>query len=421
MGIFSGIKNFVDNVETVEDNSEIEEKYIEKILSNNALNNREIFYYLVMKYKSCSCFSFGGNVEIQDTLSKYKIEKNEIPVFYVLQKKGVIFGKTNVEAVVTDSAIYCCSDGEQNLKSGNRIPISELSRYIIRHNLDEEIIDFYSENKKIIIYKKSLVKAHISNNAEVDLIYQMLFELQQKCIGNDCVLRKNRIQLLDWISNEIDLSIRNEKFQKYLLDILYHTQNEKMLYCRSINLLLKIFIYRREKSEILKLLNGLRTQKSIECQDIIGNFRKNIANYLEDLNDYDCKFSDICLWNADICSINRLDDNNIDEMTDLKRTIMQIYNANIEEMEYTAAFKHNPQIFMSTVKLSFDINNLSQEKRIQYLKLYFKFKNNSMLEAFDNISNDRGGYDKYFDMPADGYGLTPLHYALILKNNEAIE
>lgn len=89
MGIFTGIKNFVDRMDDSKEDSEVKEKYIEKILLYENLKNREIFYELVNKYKNYSCFSFGENIEKQDVFMTFGIDNNEIPVFYMLQKRGL--------------------------------------------------------------------------------------------------------------------------------------------------------------------------------------------------------------------------------------------------------------------------------------------------------------------------------------------
>ena len=417
MGIFTGIKNFVDRMDDSKEDSEVKEKYIEKILLYENLKHREIFYELINKYKNYSCFSFGENIEKQDVFMTFGIGNNEIPVFYMLQKKGVIFGNANVEVVVTDSALYC----NPHTINNNRILINELPKYIIRHSIKEGIIDFYSENKKVVICIKSLVKAHLSNNTDIDLFYQLLFDLQQHLIASNCSLKKNRIQLFNWLSKEINLVIRKERVENYLLDLLYHLQQENILYTISTNLLLKFFLYRREKNRFMKVLDNLKALGQAECIDIIEKFKQDIIEYIQELNQFDCHFSDACLWNADISSIDKIDEKDINEITELKREIIQIYNANIKEMEYLAAFKYNPQIDLGVVKLSFEINNLSQNEINHFLNLYFRFKNNSMLELFQNISNGKHDCDNYFITYTDGYGLSPFHYSLILKNEEAIE
>lgn len=422
MGFFDAIKSFVDSGDQNNCNMEERDQLINKLMHKEDLKNSQIMFKLINTYKRYSQLSFGENVDISEVLLTFGINKDEIPIFYLVQKKGVIFGNATAKVVITDTAIYCHPEQiKRTVVKSNRIAISDLSKYIIQYKMSDAFVGLYSSEQVVILFKKSIMKSYLSFNTEVDLLYNLLFELQQFFVESEPLLKRDRLDLMHWLSGEINDKLRKDKIESYLTDLLYRTQEEKLLYTVSTNLLLKLFLYRRQKTDFLVVINEIKELDDVSNATLVETFEKDIVKYISELNDYSIVFSTECLQDADILINRQIEPSDIIELTETKKAVLDVYNKYSRDIEYSVAIKNNPQIDLKDFVYSLDFNHMLENDKMYFLELYFSFKNKSMEKIFVEIQNSSCSFEKYHSVWCDGYGLTPLHYAFILKDEKAID
>lgn len=264
------------------------------------------------------------------------------------------------------------------------------------------------------------MKAFFSNNSEIEVMYQILSCIQRYCALESTLAEKERRRLFSWLEKYVDEHLRTDEFQETIERLIVRMREENIVCTEATSLLLRMNLYRKNKFGFLMLLNDLVKSDLPDAEKVIITFRKDLEKYKTELYDLNVDFSARCLRNSDVLSDHSIRPDEVENTTSMTQRIIDIYNDNILDIAYAMKVRCRPCEGLDDYLQSLEAHSFSAAKKNELLNLYFGAANKAMSEIYSMLLDTNCDFEIINPFWRDGYGLTPLHYAMILHHQKAI-
>lgn len=422
MGLFDNIKKIVNETKVDKVDLTLERAgRVDRLLNSAKIKNASIIKKLVIKFRDSCNVSFGEEINEAEVAENFQLQAGENAIFYLIRQKMNILSPTEVILVVTDVSIYCNPKRIKNTAvKSNRVEILDLYKFVVQYRLKDGYAGLYSKEKIIILYEKNIISSHLSSNNEIQIIFDVLDYIQKECFEKDNRYIEARYALMNWLDEEVNKNIKEKTMPSYLCHLMDRTKEEDILYVKSMNLLLKNFLYRRQWSDLLGLVYELKDLKDLEKAELFSVFESNILKYIKELKNPNVAFAWHCIEDSDYLADRTIDINQVFEPNSTKEGIINIYNKYSNKIEYLVAIRNNNQLDEKDFLFSLNFNKLLDGEQKELLSVYYYFRNYSMRALYESVK-ENNYYNNYDVQWKDAYGLSLLHYALMLHNDAAIE
>jgi hypothetical protein len=324
--------------------------------------------------------------------SSYKVSPNEEILAYLL--KTVPLGLIVTDGIiVTEKALYInpkhCKD-----KSTNRIPLTDLCQYILSHSGDREpVFLFKAVDNRYEIFGKTILDAQAGNE-----IAHFLKDIQHTILESDPTSIELRNQTVQNFFAQCRPLLRYSGLSGDLLDALKGLTYESAYCVDAVNLIAEYLARIPEGYRIyMQALPDCIPQKVRE--ELPSMQERFITDFIADLEDISADFSGSYL---DTIFYNIKAETEMNDTMLLCFGLLAVRTAHFSELDG----------ILKQIK--------GQEKfdRLQYFRGIYS--NQAMQRVIDSIQNGKKLNQALLNL-TDGIGLTPLHYALILKQDVAVQ
>ena len=339
-------------------------------------------------------FSVPNEKDSRRIHQSYKIASDEKILAYLL--KTTLFGKVILDGIViTDKALYVNPSTNKG-KSSNRLALSKLCQYIVLHPDD---------NSSVTLLESLDVRYEALHKTIIDLkngneIHSFLQGLQAELLKtqDNVVLRNSTVEkIIAQCRHMLEYSGLSEDARS-ILEALY----KEPAYCSQAVELTAEDAARKRPDVAYNLFITLlpscipedtRNQLISRREEFLQRFTLTLENIDQDI------------------SINYLNDvykslegeDQPSEIVIYLRGLLSIHTGHFSELADV-------------------IQNLASDEKIQRLRfLQGIYSNKTMEKVFDSIKLGKEDTGNYSLDSSDSMGLTPLHYALILHQNELVE
>lgn len=409
-------------------------KVISQLKSDTRINGNTAIKKVLEEYQKYSKIGFGieSAVDKENLLKTFQIKSGEI-VIAIVRGKGATFSMSKVDRVVlTDKALYThpsIVEDVQNKKAQlihcdnttNRFPIDEFCKYILYAPGKYNVIMFQNESGVFILDKKSVFKAVLSKNQDEISLYNIIRDIQQCLCKSSEVANVDRENVLQWLDSKAE----NQLFQGcmdedtlLLVERLKTEDNEwrwgKILWKNALHLYDVKLLEKRTK-EISEYAEGDKKDcilKEFEemCNEFLG--------YLKQSNHY---------FNAEFWKKNQIsrnffkesfEKNNV-ESSSFESRIWNIFEQKKYSLGIYMAIRKYPETELKVVENYLEQLGESEQKE-NILKLVLFFRNQRMRKVFEAVRDNEKMEEEWCGW-TDGFGLTALHYAIMLNNRIKVE
>ena len=342
-------------------------------------------------------FNIGKIRNVDKIYSAYKIPRDETLIAYI--KSSVILFTLSVDGnIITDKAIYSHPSHDDWAKN-NRVPFSELCRYIIfQPNENAEVIMVNSEEERTIrgntIFGKNIAGAEI---------VQFLSDLQKCFLSKYEWAKKQRSTEVDNIISTTRQKMRCGNISDDLDEALDNLMNEKM-FSHNVVLLKAEYIFRTCDSNKFEIfIKNIPYDANGEIKKtVINNINTYLSSFLKDLSDIKLDINSDYLYKV---YNNIMQRTGLDKEYSLAVSYICIRLWNYEEYNI---FKHKME----------QLYGAGAGRKLDLFKGHYQ--NIQMKKVYDKIKKGIVPDDECLEW-TDSMGLTPLHYALILKQRNVAE
>ena len=338
-------------------------------------------------------FNIGKIRNIDKIYSAYNIPKDETLIAYI--KSSVILFTLSVDGnIITDKAIYS-HPSHDDWASNNRLPFSELCKYIILQSDENAEVVMVSSYETRTIRGNTIFGKNVAG-AEIVLF---LSDLQK------CFLSK-----YEWAREQQDsefrkiISTARQKMRcgniPQILDEALCVIKRKATFYNTVISLQAEYIFRNcNPKDFNDFINSVENPEAKKL--IYKSADTYIKSFIEDL-------SDIKL-NIDLTYLQTVQNNLVGKyLSPEQRLILGYVNIRLRNQEAYENVK--PEIIKS-----------HGEGMLRKLEIFKgRYYNAQMLSVYEKIKRDIMPSDECFTW-TDSIGLTPLHYAIILGKNKIIE
>lgn len=297
--------------------------------------------------------------------------------------------------IITNKALYINPKHCKN-KSTNRIPLTELCKYVIAHNDDKApIFLLESLDNRQEIFGKSILDANAGNETT-----HFLRELQQLLADAD----SSNLELRAHAIYNFFLQCRSAmKYSGLSLDVrkILESLYQESRYCAdAVKLAAEDFARKSTSEQYFEYITGLPESIPQTTRDELFTLQeKFVLDFIEELKTFS---HDVNFDYLSQILPNLQEETNI---TDATLVLQGLISARI--LRFSA--------------LDNLLGKINDPEKVDILR-FFKgvYSNQMMQRIFDLIQTDQN-LDKNWLNLSDGMGLTPLHYALILWKDTTVE
>lgn len=436
MGFFSNLKDMVtDTIASNQGQSESQaSEVVKKLLDMQQIKENVIIKSVLENYEEYSKIGFGieSSVNQQNIYNCFRIPLDEIIVAIMKGKeKGLSLAAID-KVVLTDKALYILPEfatariGEEDALEGennNRFLLDRLCRFFLSY--DDSCGKTYFENAFGVypIVQRDGVTSVVAKvtskfNAD-DSLYAIIRKIQRVSYQYCDIARSDRNSLADWICERAKVELE-----------------EGMLSLRTRQL---IYVLQKE-SDYVKKMNFLFLEDAIHLFDEV-TMKRTIEELLEICDEeYLCqwideKTSEYCekLKNPDVmnateflelvCADFYIKDTEHEECAIENNTDNKVLNYVMPNLNlirgYLAVRKYSCED-LSEIEKFLDEKMIDKENGERIIAISLYLRNRRMLQVYESIKNE-GKLKEEWMYWRDSFGLTPLHYGILLKNDKMVK
>lgn len=331
----------------------------------------------------------------EKVFSTYKIPKDEHLIAYC---KGILplFGLTLDGLVFTDKAFYPFPRDTNPLPS-NRIPYADLCKYIITQESDKGAVFLQSGKIEYEIYSGTLIQQNTAGLEIRHILEAIQTDLCRQSVSAKEMMDNAVTEFFNLAKVEMKSDILSTRMKTVLKAI-----STKQNYCDDAVYLLAENLFRQcSESDYQAFLAELPLNISLETKAELAQIPKRFADaLLQDLSNPNIIFADSYL--------NKVYGNLRDQS---------------ESQTYLSAYALTCMRITRCDTARETISKIAQEYGVNATYLLEDFiciyGNQQMQAAFKVLCEGGEITEKQLHL-RDGLGLTPLHYAMILQNTEAL-
>jgi len=339
-------------------------------------------------------FQYGADASTTKKFQKtYRIDPSETILAHMTKK--VLFGLIPLDGIViTEKTLYVnskhCSESFPN-----RIPIDEICQYVVFHEKDTAPVFLLdSLRKKHEVWSETISDADTGNN-----LTGFLKDLQRYLVETDPIYSELHGTTVQNILNEGRLILRHSGFSSDKRDILLSLCEEsENTFLMVFDLLMEDITRRLPYAAYLEEIKAMPQEYS---DRFFAAYEKNIEDFKIDLTDL--SFEIDIAYLKEVYSALKVEVNP-------SRTALLIQGFVCVR---TLQFSELKRIFQALHTAGAD------DYVVELRQFQVAFSNHQMKKIFYAIKNGEE-LDKNLLSISDSIGLTPLHYALILRKDDIV-
>ncbi len=369
------------------------------------------------------------NIKDQERLYEYfQIKKEEI-VIAVIGSKQAGFSISKIGRVVlTDQALYVHPSLIEDKKIQviqyknitNRIPIKDFCKYILYAPSKYNVVMFVNENGEYVLDKTSIFHVVLSKNASAISLYNMVKDIQKSLCDNSEEASRDRIHVLQWLNTKAEKELAEGCMNENTILLINHIKEEENR-IKWEKLLLKNALHSLDEQTIKRQIETiLNSDGTVNINSLSNAFLEMCNELLEHLRQPDYYFNDNFLKFNHITEnylVENLEEEMIEDSSN-EYKLFYIFQSKKAEIFMYIAIRKNPEMDLKIIE-DYLTQCGKEEIKDEVFKFVFTIRNQRMLSVFELIQKNegmpKGGYQW-----TDGFGLTALHYAILLENKEKV-
>lgn len=326
---------------------------------------------------------------VEKIYNSYRIPQSE-KIIATLKTGISLFGFDGV--IITNQAIYFSQ------RKDARIPYDEICKYIVYMKDDKDNAMIATANMHHSITPPSLISKNISGIE----ICTYIKDMQRELMNDFSWAREQRETLVNEICKKVN-EIKFDDFPDYILSTLRELRYEDYFCNKAVIAEAELYFLRNGEEGYISYVNNLPKNVSAEVKTKLLNSATELKEkMIRNLSNTDIVITDKYLGGF-LYSVGTW--KNTDRLTSLAKCYIHIRNRDM--------IGFNDEIENS--------NNLLGQDEIAGLKLFKGcYFNHLMINVYNTIQNGDIPTDEMCKL-CDSFGLTALHYALILRKNDVVE
>lgn len=437
MSLLGGLKNIVNGVTlTNRQTGDDKVKIISELKNKKEIKDNLLLLHVLSSYQKFDEIQFGmeSTTTDGDVYRDFGINGSEVVIAVVKGKKGLL-GRYGTKVVVTNQALYCLPENEkhcyiegQNL-TNNRILLSDICKYIVCSSKNKDHVWVEGYEGKYDLIKKSAISAVVSQNSEEQSLVFFLELIINFEVENNNSARQNRNRLCDWLIEKTMAEKMRTGKTEIVTEMLNSMKREKEYVCKLYSLLLKVALYSYDDEKISSIIEEVKGNIAEDNREnMLIVFEEDVRSFAKNLSDINIEYSRTFLnsirQDFSLSSIpETLFDMNIigkDYEDKFKQKVFEIYYTNKYKIGLHILLRKDPSLDIDDVAESLRRFEIGEDKIKRTLNFQMRLRNQMMKEVFEitragnKIQNDSLKY-------VDGFGLNPLHYSILMKNDELIK
>lgn len=413
MGVFDKVKQAMN--EPKFDNIKQDESMAIEWIKKNKRVYESIYVTELLKLENGSVCLVSSNQVNCSLLDIFGVlDKNEIALAYVPSKRGTTKIQ-DAQLLITNVAFYIQpSLQEKYLYKENHICWSDICKYVIVNFERDYSIVFEHEDTSIVCVKHGIASMFQGTEYLQELANYFRI-IQSHVYEISSGAKEDRSTLFRWINERVNTELHSKGFEfrtKRMIMSLMKCESHKDLCCL---LLLKSYIYTYDMENYIDVAKTLKIDNLKVQEKYFNKISEIIERYITELKNVDNelpipKSLDI---NTSLCV------KNID-MSEFSRKLVQLYESRGRIIRYYLLIRDNPQIELNDLMNAMEDDALPLSDRNHILSCLLFLRNKTMLQVYDCIKNSNSIKKEWITWK-DGYGLTPLHYSIILENDKVTQ
>ena len=404
MGLFTGIKKLFEDPETAAIQEEQRRKCITTLKEHPKITNNLEILAMLNACSEIEDIQFGktGILSGENPDDVFTIPNDEIIIASICSSDGLLRGK-KIKLILTDVALY--------FKPNKFIRLADLSQYVLfTSNI---LVQLENAKECITIYEKSGIANRLFTDSMTASIDTIIRTIQISLCQNQKYACQDRKELFFWLSKLAKGNLLKSGLPERTELLIESLQKDKTIALECNLLLLHCYLYTCNYLDFYRILAKLPLSEAEKCS---LEFNKSLESYITDLKNYTIDFPSECRNHITLSDTTYFQF----EMTeDLNHTAINILNnlqKHSQEIIHFLAVRNNPYSASHDMLLTLKNKGISNEKITEILTFAMSLRNKTMLEVYNGIKNNTDFKSSWLSQ-IDGYGLTPLHYSLLLKND----
>ena len=332
--------------------------------------------------------------KIEKVYSAYNIPSNEEILAYI-KSSVFLMGLTMDGAIITDQAYYFhpCHDTWANT---NRFPFSEICRYFVSQADEKSSITLTDAYGEYTIWGSTLLGRNV---AGAELV-RFIEAVQAQLLRNYDWAPQQRMMSCQEVLRSLRDTMRIGTLSEHHLDLLHSIQRDNPSMSSEAATLEAESIARFcDESRYDQFLSGVSPDLRANLKNRYSQF---LENFIQDLVAVTQEMDQQYLETVYGTLVNKRD------LSDFELQILALICIRIDKASQLAAV-------YSSIRRRF-----GKEKEQQILLFQGQYYNLRMQTVFDAISKNKMPEDRQLRWK-DSIGLTPLHYAIILRQEDIVE
>jgi len=369
---------------------------------------------------------FGNNYVSENIYDIFHIPNKEVIVACI---KGKIknFGSVVDKVILTNKAVYVLPELVDNMNLASEIDaktncyyIKDLCKYIIFSTKSYNSIQFLGPYGTEIVLKKPRITAALSQNIIEESFCNLISFIQKEVYEFSEDAHRDREEVYYWLSKKAIEEVLDGNIVEQTKSLIYCLKQERDFTNRCILLLMKQFAMMLKEKELLQVVSEEKQNIPVSSKsDFLEQFEKELELFWGQVTDIDYEFKERYLSNLDIKEDFLINLVNVQpvECEDLEQAVAIIYRKYKQRFELYLGLRKYCNIEESKIRDSLKEMNVADNDLKNVLRFFFMKRNKNMQKVYNSLKNNTSLNSKFLPY-VDSCGLTPLHYGLIIGNDE---
>lgn len=362
-----------------------------------------------MKYENTSLnyLSFDISGISKKVVSDFSIPDDEKIIAHVFKKK-LAFLLTEM-IIITDKAIYTTKKISRHRET-NRIVYETICSYVAYSEDSQLSCALLNQKEKIPVLEKTLGDI-LSSRGYGEELTEFIQLIQIQLVEDNKVALKQRENVVKWARDEANKALCNGDLINEKLYIIKELQKEPLFYKEMSILLGRNYVKNCNICNFLELISQI--SKKDDANDILKSISLDIDQFEKDSYNSEVNYSPYYIERIK----GNIEKSISSEKDEIQNEIMKRYVTMLRNVQLPFEIRFNP--FISDEDIIRKCSN--SEERFNLLKFAKKIRNGLMLEVVCQIQEGKYDLDNKYLEYLDANGLNPLYYALLLKNEGAVD
>lgn len=422
MGLFDGIRNTLMSAQPMiyQDRKEAEKERLQLQNIGSIARNAALKILLNDNFQYKGNFNYGksGYMIENDPYEVFDIKDRGEQIVACMIGYGGILGRKDVKIIFTDKAFYLAKlvrAQYESAKKRHRFSYDELCKYLVV--LKDEKLILRNQECAVIILDTSVLGKNSDLIADAYMLNDIIISMQLESIKESEMAKKQRREIAEWLGSLLMRNVIEEGVNESAVAWLQQLKDDPVCgnMCR-LHLVVG-YIYSGNYFDLItEALQGWDVYSQKEEESLLDDFKKELDKYIGIINNPQF---DVGIQNLDDINFSTLDlipPGMGKELTDIGIKIVHRINKERTKIISYMAIRRNEEIMPREQIISEIMNMKVPTKDKQDCLTFYFFRQNAKMKLVYDCLKNNGNFKDEWLIYQDSYGLTPLHYSLILKN-----